>query len=1391
MASCSLQAQRFVNVFNDYAGMAAFNPGFNTNVFVAGGVTLKDGLQGVFTFVAGSTSAAISNEVIVGAGAAGRWFRQSRSTAGTSNSIPVWSNLYGGLTDSPVTVSGTNIALAGTVSSGGLLYLGTATNGHFWVGDGTSGKPRPLRASDIVSAQTTSPPDNYLLRDWTAKLSSIQLSNTTTAVIAAIGDSWMAQDKITGPLRLYLNNRFGDGGVGFVGACTNQNLNSPLPPGVTRTVLGTWAATNNSLLTFGVGLGDMTSSDIATPGTISFVGTCSSYVIHYIKQSGGGSFTYKTDGGAGTTVITTNASSILGTVTVSGLSDASHTVLLTVTVAGTTGVKIIGIDFHRPGPGVRMNNIGVEGTTTANWLYPNATQWEAGLTALAPNLVTIMLGVNDANSAVTQADYFTNLTNLITRVQTAMPLADVVLLTPCDIGGVSTMSNYVAMLQSVATTMGVGFVDFFSVMGPYTAANTRGNYANVSHLNAQGGAIVGSYWGKYLNDGRAFDVPPGRLAIGTMDAGADNLWVNGRIGIPSSNYLLWRNGLGNGAGILDTSTDANNDVLSFATKRAGSFTSRLTLGTDLNMTGDAFVSGNVGISTASAGADNLYINGRVGITGGNFIVWRNGVANGAGWLSTDVDAANTILSGYARNANSFTEQLVIGNGVKVNGLTVSKPVYTSGTGYFTSSGFVSLTSDVSGILPVGNGGTGTGTTFMQGSVVFAGASAYTQDPSNFTWDITNHRLSIGAVSGLDNLWVNGRVGVAGGNYVLWRNGVANGAGILSADTDSANTILSISTRSANSFAERMRVAANGNVGLGTTTPLQQLAVNGQGLFLASTIGTDPGDASGAAVRAGYLSTFDYGYVEAINSGVATKQLMLNPNGGSVGINKTNAAAALDVTGSILASVNMSASGFVNGALGLKIGSAAPSGHYPRGDGTYFIDSTGVPATDLTGTIVAARMPALTGDITSTVGTVATIIANNAVTLDKMADISTASVIGRNTAGTGDPEVLTTLPSGVQANITTVGTLSAGAVPTTLLTGTLQAAQFPALTGDITTASGTLATTLKNTGTAGTYTKVTFDAQGRETSGTTADLSTADVTGILAGARFPALTGDVTTMAGALATTLATTQTGVHNWTGIQTFTNSVNLPNVGNTKILGTDGSGNIAALSTGVGVTNISGTLSANYSPGSNVTFTTNSSGNVSIASAAGGAGTVTSVGLSLPSIITVSGSPVTTSGTLTGTLATQTANTIFAGPTSGAAAQPTFRSLTADDIASSGTRIVKSNSVNVGGTGDTTIFTTKSSGTFIITGFGYEYTSVSAADLQFVYTLKNGAAAELSEPLSSTGSDSVVGFYHDLYPVDGLWPTVAGCPNTASSTTIVVNISTATASAATITFYVEGFYR
>ena len=139
---------------------------------------------------------------------------------------------------------------------------------------------------------------------------------------------------------------------------------------------------------------------------------------------------------------------------------------------------------------------------------------------------------------------------------------------------------------------------------------------------------------------------------------------------------------------------------------------------------------------------------------------------------------------------------------------------------------------------------------------------------------------------------------------------------------------------------------------------------------------------------------------------------------------------------------------------------------------------------------------------------------------------------------------------------------------------LPAAQFPTLTGDVTTVAGALATTLATTQSAAhtwsaaqtfssTINNIMFTAPASTVTlalasgssftttgaftwglsvpgaytytlpGSTSTLM-ATTTSVLA-AQMPALTGDVTTVAGAVATTLATTQGAVHTWSLVQTF----------------------------------------------------------------------------------------------------------------------------------------------------------------------------------------------------------------------------------------------------------------
>jgi hypothetical protein len=85
----------------------------------------------------------------------------------------------------------------------------------------------------------------------------------------------------------------------------------------------------------------------------------------------------------------------------------------------------------------------------------------------------------------------------------------------------------------------------------------------------------------------------------------------------------------------------------------------------------------------------------------------------------------------------------------------------------------------------------------------------------------------------------------------------------------------------------------------------------------------------------------------------------------------------------------------------------------------------------------------------------------------------------------------------------------------------------------------------------------------------------------------------------------------------------------------------------------------------GNNGKYLTTNGTSSSWAAVSGGDGAVTSVALTVPSILSVAGSPVTTAGTLALSLVSQSQNKIFAAPSTGAGV-PAFRYLQPSDIPS-----------------------------------------------------------------------------------------------------------------------------
>jgi hypothetical protein len=205
-----------------------------------------------------------------------------------------------------------------------------------------------------------------------------------------------------------------------------------------------------------------------------------------------------------------------------------------------------------------------------------------------------------------------------------------------------------------------------------------------------------------------------------------------------------------------------------------------------------------------------------------------------------------------------------------------------------------LTTGVTGTLATTNGGTGL-TSFTSGGVVYASSTSALATGSALTFDGTNLSSTGGAT------FQGGPTGYGGGEVRLGPTTADVQSSVSTQATGSPSLFFDHrGTSNTGQFAwrngsgggnELMRLTSTG-LGIGTSSPEKKLHVY--------SVGNNT-DESGAAalfggsaastlrVYIGVNNSSNYGYIGAYTAGIAYRDLVLNPNGGNLGLGVTPSA----------------------------------------------------------------------------------------------------------------------------------------------------------------------------------------------------------------------------------------------------------------------------------------------------------------------------------------------------------------------------------------------------------------------------------------------------------------------------------------------------------------------
>ncbi len=334
--------------------------------------------------------------------------------------------------------------------------------------------------------------------------------------IVHYGDSPTTADMITGDVRLLLQRRFGDAGHGFLLVAKPWAWYEHRDVGVRGSGWSITAASQagKSDGLFGLGGVSFQSTGQSSTHIVLRDPGHTTAEVSYLEQPGGGNISLIADGIE------------LGSILTDGPVRASQFATFHLPAAGARSielrafgaVRIFGVIFGKPGPGVSYDSLGMNGAHVAVLGHVfNERHWAEQLQHRRSDLVIVNYGTNESGFAsFVSGTYEKELRTVVARIRQAVPGVSLLLMSPMDRGErassgeivtLATIPKLVAIQEKVARDSGCAFFNTFEAMGGkgtmarWYDGHPRMVSADFIHPTPAGAKLVGNLLYQALYDG--------------------------------------------------------------------------------------------------------------------------------------------------------------------------------------------------------------------------------------------------------------------------------------------------------------------------------------------------------------------------------------------------------------------------------------------------------------------------------------------------------------------------------------------------------------------------------------------------------------------------------------------------------------------------------------------------------------------------------------------------------------------------------------------------------------------------------------------------------------------------------------------------------------------------